>query len=113
MGIGCKNVVPPRELNEQPATLRKGAWLVAGRGRLFVERFVDGPSSPPSSCAMRALRPRDRYPAVERVFNRNLPPTERFSLRSVVGVLRREAPGAGEISGSTRRPPSCASASTT
>jgi len=81
MGIGCKNVVAtPRELHEQLAALREGVhgWSV-DEGGIFVERFVDGPEY--TTFIVGNARGSDHaivYPPVERVFNRSLPPTERF-----------------------------------
>lgn len=101
MGIGCKNVVStPRELNEQLAVMRAGVhgWSVA-EGGIFVERFVDGPEF--TTFIVGNARHYERaivYPAVERIFNRKLPPTERFlSFDRLWEFYEKEAPvGAGE-----------------
>lgn len=96
MGIGCKNVVStPRELNEQLAVLRNGVhgWSVT-QGGIFVERFVDGPEF--TTFIVGNARAYERaiiYPAVERIFNRNLPPTERFlSFDRLWEFYEKEAP---------------------
>lgn len=101
LGIGCKNVVStPRELNEQLAALRQGVhgWSVEAGG-LFVERFIDGPEF--TTFIVGSARDYDHaivYPAVERVFNRKLPPTERFlSFDRLWEFYEHEAPvGPGE-----------------
>lgn len=81
LGIGCKNVVAtPLELHQQLAALRQGVhgWSLA-QGGLFVERFVDGPEFTTFIVGnARAFDDAIVYPPVERVFNRALPPTERF-----------------------------------
>ena len=81
LGIGCKNVVStPKELHARLKELRDGVhgWTLADGG-LFVERFVDGPEY--TTFIVGNAKASDRaivYPPVERVFNRDLPPTERF-----------------------------------
>lgn len=101
LGIGCKNVVAsPRELNQQLATLREGVhgWSLA-EGGLFVERFVDGPEFTTFIVGnARAYDDATVYAPVERVFNRALPPTERFlSFDRLWETYEREAPvGEGE-----------------
>jgi len=101
LGIGCKNVVAtPRELNEQLAALRQGVhgWSLE-EGGLFVERFIDGAEF--TTFIVGSARDYDHaivYPAVERVFNRKLPPNERFlSFDRLWEFYEHEAPvGQGE-----------------
>ena len=96
LGITLKSVVStPRELRAQLGRLHDGyhGWDLASGG-VFVERFVCGPeftalivgdSSVPDSITV--------YPAVERVFDQGLPPTERFlSFDRLWEVYEEETP---------------------
>lgn len=101
LGIGCRNVVhTPRELHAQLAALRDGVhgWSLA-EGGLFVERFIDGPEFTTFIVGNpRAGDSATIYAPVERVFNRNLPPEERFlSFDRLWELYEHEAPvAAGE-----------------
>jgi D-alanine-D-alanine ligase len=101
LGIGCRNVVhTPRELHTQLSALREGVhgWSLA-EGGLFVERFIEGPEFTTFIVGnARAYDSATIYAPVERVFNRNLPPEERFlSFDRLWELYEREAPvAAGE-----------------
>jgi D-alanine-D-alanine ligase len=96
MGITVKSVVSTDdELREQLAILRDGyrGWDLTGGG-VLAERFVSGPEFT-SFVIGSADAPESRmvYPAVERVFNAALPPTEQFlSFDRLWEIYERETP---------------------
>lgn len=81
MGISCKSVVSSAaELKEQVGLLQKGyhGWDLASGG-LFVERYISGREFTALVTGSADDPSQGRvYPAVERVFNASLPPTEQF-----------------------------------
>ena len=96
MGITTKSVVhSPQALRAALKRLNKGyhGWDVAGGG-VFVERFVAGPEF--TTFIVGAYdRPRSAtiYPPVERGFNPDLPPNERFlSFDRLWGLYETEDP---------------------
>lgn len=96
MGITTKSVVKsPQGLRAALNRLNKGyhGWDVAGGG-VFVERFVDGPEY--TTFIVGSYDQRDAatvYPPVERGFNPDLPPHERFlSFDRLWGMYETEEP---------------------
>ncbi|MCU0635704.1 MAG: hypothetical protein MUE41_12585 [Gemmatimonadaceae bacterium] len=101
MGISCRSVVQTvRDLRAQLAVLDAGyrGWQLADGG-VFVERFITGREFT-TFIIGSAEHPDERiiYPAVERVFHRALPDTERFlSFDRLWEFYEQESPlGEGE-----------------
>lgn len=96
MGITTKSVCSSAQaLRAALKRLNKGyhGWDVAGGG-VFVERFVDGPEYTTFIVGSYDRRSRATvYPPVERGFNPDLPPTERFlSFDRLWGLYETEDP---------------------
>jgi len=96
MGITTKSVVQtPQALRAALKRLTQGyhGWDVAGGG-VFVERFVDGPEYTTFIVGSSERRSSATiYPPVERGFNPELPPTERFlSFDRLWGLYETEEP---------------------
>ncbi len=100
LGITTKSVVRSHQgLRSALRRLSQGyhGWDLAGGG-VFVERFVEGPEF--TTFIVGSYDAQDRatiYPPVERCFNPQLPPTERFlSFDRLWGLYETERPLEGD-----------------